>query len=69
MKPENAALTSAFARYAKGIAGCAEFMPDDMKDAPEVVIPEEFKAAGQFLPTCSPKTTEYITAIWTELRK
>lgn len=69
MVPENAALISAFARYANGIAGSAEFMPDDMKDAPEVVIPEEFKASGHFLPTCGEKAVEYMTAIWTELQK
>ena len=67
--PENAAMISAFARYANGIAGSDAFMPDDMKTAPEVVVPEEFKAAGHFLPTCSPKAQEYMTAIWTELQK
>jgi spermidine/putrescine transport system substrate-binding protein len=67
--PENAALISAFARYANGISGSEPFMPEDMKTAPEVVVPEEFKAAGHFLPTCSPKAQEYMTAIWTELQK
>ena len=37
--------------------------------ATEIVVPEEFKAAGKFLPTCSPKAQEYYTAIWTELQK
>lgn len=69
MLPENAAMISAFARYANGIAGSEAFMPEDMKTAPEVVIPEEFKAAGVFLPTCTGKSLEYITAIWTELQK
>ncbi len=69
MLPENAALISSFARYANGISGSAEFMPADMKDAPEIMIPEEFKAAGHFLPTCTGKGQEYITAIWTELQK
>ncbi|MGC1489569.1 MAG: extracellular solute-binding protein [Albidovulum sp.] len=68
-EPENAALISSFARYANGIAGSEEFMPEDMKTAPEVVIPAEFKAAGLFIPTCSPKAQEYMTAIWTELQK
>lgn len=67
--PENAAMISAFARYANGVAGSDVFMPEDMKTAPEVVTPAEHKAAGIFLPTCSPKATEYITAIWTELQK
>ncbi|MGB3176389.1 MAG: extracellular solute-binding protein, partial [Albidovulum sp.] len=68
-EPENAALISSFARYANGIAGSEAFMPEDMKTAPEVVIPEEFKANGLFIPTCSPKAQEYMTAIWTELQK
>ena len=67
--PENAAMISAFARYANGIAGSEAFMPEDMKTAPEVVVPEENKAAGIFIPTCSAKAQEYMTAIWTELQK
>ena len=69
MVPENAAMISAFARYANGIAGSDPFMPADMATAPEIVIPEELKAAGHFLPTCTGKAQEYITAIWTELQK
>lgn len=69
MEPENAAMISAFARYANGISGSDAFMPEDMKTAPEVVTPEEHKAAGVFLPTCSPKAQDYKTAIWTELLK
>ena len=69
MVPENAAMISAFARYANGIAGSEAFMPEDMKTAPEVVIPAEFKAAGVFLPTCTGKAQDYVTAIWTELQK
>ena len=66
--PENAALISAFARYANGISGSEEYMPEDMKNAPEIVIPEQFKSAGHFLNTCTGKAQEYITAIWTELQ-
>ena len=69
MLPENAAMISAFARYANGIAGSDAFMPDDMKTAPEVIVPAEFKDMGRFIPTCSPKAQEYITAIWTALQK
>ncbi|MGE3305396.1 MAG: extracellular solute-binding protein [Rhizobiaceae bacterium] len=68
-KPENAALISAFARYANGIAGSDQFMPADMKDAPELVIPPELADKGHFIPTCGPKAQEYITKIWTELLK
>ncbi len=68
-KPENAALISNFARYANGIAGSEAFMDPEMATAPEVVIPEEFKAAGKFYPICNEKSREYMTAIWTELQK
>ena len=69
MLPENAALISAFARYSNGISGSAEFMPEDMKGAPELEIPAEYKDKGIFLEDCSPKAQEYMTAIWTELMK
>lgn len=69
MLPENAALISAFARYPNGITGSEAFMPADMQTAPEVIIPEASRAAGHFLPTCSGKAMEYMTAIWTDLQK
>ncbi len=55
MAPENAALISNYARYANGISGSEEFMDPEMASAPEVVIPEEHRANGRFLPTCSPE--------------
>ncbi len=69
MEPENAAGLSAFARYANGIAGSDAFMPEDMKTAPEIVTPAEFKDKGKFVTTCTGKALEYQTAIWTELQK
>ncbi len=69
MEPENAALISAFARYANGIEGAEAFMPKDMIGAPEIDIPTELASAGVFLPTCSPEATKIYTAIWTELQK
>jgi spermidine/putrescine transport system substrate-binding protein len=69
MVPENAALISIFARYANGIAGSEAFLPEEMKTAPEIVVPAEFVKAGVFLPTCPPAVQELYTAIWTELLK
>ncbi len=69
MEPENAGLISTFARYANGIKGSDAFMPADMKDAPEIVIPEELKAAGKFNLACPPEVQAIYTKIWTELQK
>ncbi len=68
MVPENAALISNYARYGNGIAGSEEFMDEEMKTAPEIVIPEEFRDAGVFLPTCPASAVEMYSAIWTELQ-
>ena len=68
MVPENAAMISNYARYANGIAGSEEFMDPEMATAPEVAIPEEHRAHGVFVPTCSPEATEIYSQIWTELQ-
>lgn len=69
LQPENAAMFSGFAKYANGVKGSQEFLPEDMKNAPEVVIPAEFVDKGHFLPRCEGKGLEYMTAIWTEINK
>jgi spermidine/putrescine transport system substrate-binding protein len=67
MEPENAGMISTFARYANGIVGSEAYMPDDMKDAREIHVPEELQDAGRFAMACPPEVNELHTAIWTEL--
>jgi len=69
MDPENAAMISAFAHYANGIRGSDQFMPAEMKDAPEIKIPAEFVDKGHFIPACPPEVSELYTKIWTDVQK
>lgn len=69
MDPQNAAMISAFAKYANGIKGSMQYMPAEMQSAPELVVPPEFEKAGEFLTTCEPPVQELYTKIWTELQK
>lgn len=44
-------------------------MPADMKDAPELNIPEDLKAAGEFSVACPPDVQALYTNIWTDVLK
>ncbi len=69
MDPESAGMLSAFARYANGIKGSDAFMPDDMKDAPELTLPDFLKGKTDFSVACPPAVQELYTRIWTDLLK
>ena len=69
MDPENAALISAYARYANGIKGSEKYMPEDMRAAPEIVVPEEHLVHGRFSPACPQAVNDLYTKIWTEVLK
>ena len=67
--PEVAAGLSAFHRYANGVAGSEKFMPAEMRDAPEIIVPEEAKPHGTMALMCSEEADALYKKIWTELRK
>jgi spermidine/putrescine transport system substrate-binding protein len=69
MEPEHAAMNSAFARYANAIKGSEPFMPDDMKGAPELELPESMKDKFAFTSACPADVNELYSAIWTEVMK
>lgn len=69
MEPENAAMISEFAKYSNGIKGSGEFMSEELKTAPELTVPDEFKKAGGFLDSCSPEISDLYTRIWTDINK
>ena len=68
MEPENAALTSNFARYANGIIGSDEFMDPEMLSAPEIVMPAD-APAPDFVPPCSQEVVDLYNKIWTRLKQ
>lgn len=69
LDPENAAMNSDYTKYPNGITGSEEFFSEEMKTAPEMVVPEEHLNNSRWLPLCSPTARDYMTAIWTELQK
>ncbi len=68
MVPENAALLSNFARYANGITGSEAFMDDDIKDAPELVLPAD-APTPDFVRPCPQEVTDLYNRIWTKLKQ
>lgn len=67
LRPESAAMISNFTRYSNGVTGSEEFMDAEMREAPEIVVPEEFVAAGRFSVACPDDVQQLYSQIWTEL--
>jgi spermidine/putrescine transport system substrate-binding protein len=68
MDPENAALISAYAKYANAIAGSRPFLPPEERDAPEFRIPAT-GPQGEFVRICPDKVMQAYTDIWARLTK
>lgn len=68
MDPENAAMTSNFARYANGVLGSEEFMDAEMLDAPEIVMPAS-APVPDFVKPCDQKVVEMYNKVWTRLKQ
>ena len=67
MDPENAGLLSDFGKSATGIIGSEKFLPKEIADAPEIVMPETVKTA--YGKTCSNEVNQIYSQIWTELMR
>jgi len=68
MEPENAAMTSNFARYANGIMGSEEFMDAEMLEAPEIVMPED-APNPDFVTPCPQEVVDLYNKVWTRLKQ
>ncbi len=68
MDPENAAMTSNFARYANGISGSDEFMEPEMLSAPEIVMPAD-APAPDFVTPCPQEVVDLYNRVWTRLKQ
>ncbi|MGI0526830.1 extracellular solute-binding protein [Rhizobium giardinii] len=69
MAPENAALNSVYAKYGAAIIGAEKYYSDDMKGAPELVIPADMESKGELLTLCDPKITQLYSRIWQDVQK
>lgn len=68
MDPENAAMTSNFARYANGIIGSEQFMDAEMLEAPEIVMPTD-APVPDFVKPCDQDVVALYNKVWTRLKQ
>ena len=68
MEPENAAMTSNFARYANGVIGSEEFMDAEMLEAPEIVMPEG-APVPDFVKPCDQDVVAMYNKVWPRLKQ
>jgi spermidine/putrescine transport system substrate-binding protein len=69
MDPEDAAMLSAFHRYANAIEGSDKFMPEDMKTAPKSSCWRNSRRMAKSFGSARPRCRKIHTRIWTDLQK
>ena len=67
LRPENIALESNFSKYLNAIAGSSRYFEPDMRAAPEMNVPEDFKQVT--VPTCPEAAIRLIDRVWTRLKR
>lgn len=65
MDPENIALQSNFAGYSNAIIGSEQYFSEELKTAPEILVPEGVPV--KFGEACSPEAQKLIDRVWTKL--
>ncbi|MCG2799825.1 MAG: extracellular solute-binding protein [Cellulomonas sp.] len=63
MDPVNSAAAANFQKYNSGITGVNDLLDDDMKSAPEIVLPSDYTGATPVEPCSNDELTNY-TQIW-----
>lgn len=69
MDPENSAMNSAFHGFATGVTGTDAYLPESMRNAPELTVPEQYRKVEVAAGACPPQIQALYTKIWTEVLK
>lgn len=65
MDPEIIGLASNFSGYNNSITGSEQYLVEEMKTDPAVVVPEQYKSLISPLPNCGPEVRELYTQVFT----
>ncbi|WP_455809707.1 extracellular solute-binding protein [Pseudomonas koreensis] len=68
LDPSNAAMNSSFHGYASGIEGADVHMPENLKTAPELNIPQSVMDNAEFTLACSSNVQALYSKLWKELQ-
>lgn len=67
MQPENAAIQTNFSGYSNAVKGSEAFFNDDLKGAPELVVPDNIPVI--FTPNCSEAAIRLRDKVWTKIKQ